>query len=99
MIQGAAYATTQSDGLLVAMKYKELVPVARWGQFEEKVQEISKKMKVTWGWKMARGKHRRRRRRSTFGTFLEPQVMETDGCNTRYNIGLISGSIKALVGF
>ena len=45
LIQRAAYATAQSDSLLVAMKYRELVPVARQGQFEEKVQEVSKKLK------------------------------------------------------
>ena len=36
LIQRAAYATAQSDSLLVAMKYRELVLVARQGQFEEK---------------------------------------------------------------
>ena len=42
LIQRVVYATAQSDILLIAMKYRELVPVARQGQFEEKVQEISK---------------------------------------------------------
>ena len=59
LIQRAAYATAQSDNLLVAMKYEELVPVARQGQFEEKVQEASGKLKEAWKLKTARGKHRR----------------------------------------
>ena len=36
LIQRAAYATAQSDSLLVAMKYRELVPVARRGQLEKR---------------------------------------------------------------
>ena len=55
MIQEAAYATAQSDSLLAAAKYKELVPVARLGQFGEKVQEISRKLKQAWNGKR-RGK-------------------------------------------
>ena len=36
---------------MVAVKYKKLVPVARQCQFEEKVQEISKKLSVAWNGK------------------------------------------------
>ena len=79
LIQRAAYATAQSDSLLVAMKYKELVPIARQGQFEEKVQEISGKLKEAWKRTPARGKHRRRRRKPVSGASSEPQAMETDG--------------------
>ena len=79
----AAYATAQCDSLLVAMKYRELVPVASQGQFEEKVQEVSKKLKETWKRKTARGKHRRRRRKPMTGSSEELQAMETDGLNAR----------------
>ena len=44
LIQRAAYAAAQSDSLLIDMKYRELVPVTRQGQFEEKVQEVSGKL-------------------------------------------------------
>ena len=54
LIQMAAYATAQSDSLLVAVKYRELAQVARQGQFEEKVQEVSEKLKEAWKRKMAR---------------------------------------------
>ena len=79
LIQRAAYATAQSDSLLVAMKYRELMPVTRQGQFEEKVQEVSGKLKESWKRKTSRGKHRRRRRKPMSGAFSEPQAMETDG--------------------
>ena len=78
LIQRAAYATAQSDSLLDATKYRELVPVARQGQFEEKVQEISRSMKEAWKRKTARGKHLRRRRKPMSGASSEPQVVETD---------------------
>ena len=79
MIQRAAYATAQSYSLLVVVKYRELVPVARQGQFEEKVQEISGKLKEAWKLKTAGGKHRRRRRKPVTGSSEELQAMETDG--------------------
>ena len=79
LIQRAAYATAQSDSLLVAMKYRELVPVTRQGQFEEKVQEVSGKLKETWKRKTTRGKHRRRRRKPMSGASSELQTMEMDG--------------------
>ena len=79
LIQRAAYATAQCDSLLVAMKYRELVPVVRQGQFEEKVQEISGKLKETWKRKTARVEHCRRRRKPMSGASSEPQAMETDG--------------------
>ena len=82
LIQRAAYATAQSDSLLVAAKYRELVPVARQCQLEERVQEASRKLKETWKRKTARGKHRRRRREPMGGASSEPQAMETDGWNT-----------------
>ena len=53
-MQRAAYATTQSDSFLVAVRYRGLVSVARQGQFEEKVQEVSGKLKEAWKRKMAR---------------------------------------------
>ena len=59
LIQRAACATAQSNSLLVAMKYRELVSVARQGQFEEKIQEISGKLKEARKRKAAGGKHRR----------------------------------------
>ena len=83
LIQRAAYATAQSDSLLVVMKYRELVPVVRLGQFEEKVQEISGKLKEALKRKTARGKPRRRRRKPITGSSSEPQAMETDGCFAR----------------
>ena len=83
LIQGAAYATAQSDSLLVAMKYKELIPVARQGQFGEKVQEVGRKLKEAWKRKTVRGRYRRRRRKPMPGTFEEPQAMGTYGCSTR----------------
>ena len=78
-MQRAAYATAQSDSLFVTMKYRELVPVARQGQFEEKVQEISGKLKGAWKRKPARGRRRHRRRKPMSGASSEPQAMETDG--------------------
>ena len=61
------------------MKYRDLAPVARQGQFEERVQEISGKLKEAWKRKTARGKHRRRRRKPVSGASSEPQAMEADG--------------------
>ena len=55
LIQRAACATAQSDSILVATKYRELVPVARQGQFEEKVQEVSGKLKGRPGNEKRRG--------------------------------------------
>lgn len=56
----AAYATARGDSLLVALEYKGLVPIARQGRFEGKVQEINKELKEAWKWKTAKRMHRRR---------------------------------------
>ena len=56
---------------MAAMKYRELVPVARQGQFEKKVQEISGKLKEAWKRNTARGKRRRRRRKPMTGSSSE----------------------------
>ena len=55
LIQRAAYAPHRAIAFLVAMKYREPVPVAGPGQFEEKVQEVSRKLKEAWKRKAAGG--------------------------------------------
>ena len=86
LIQRAAYDAAQNDNLLVAMKYKELVPVARQGQFEEKIREISKKLMQAWKLKTAREKTSPSAQKAGIRYLQESRMMETNGCNTRYNI-------------
>lgn len=47
-------AIARSYNLLVTMKYRELIPVTRRSRFEEKVQDVSKKLNEAWRRKKAR---------------------------------------------